>query len=467
MRIADTLSARGVEVPLGGGGVRIYLCGVTVYDDSHIGHARTVVVFDVLRRHLEGGGTPVELVQNFTDVDDKIIGRSRAEGVPAGEISRRYIDGYHRDFDGLRVRRASLYPRATSHIGDMIGLIKELVGSGAAYVSRNGVYFSVSSFPGYGRLSRKRADELRAGARVEVDEDKRDPADFALWKFADSGPRWDSPWGAGRPGWHIECSAMSLRYLGSGFDIHGGGRDLIFPHHENEMAQSEARTGRQLARCWMHVGMVTIDGEKMSKSAGNVRPVRRVLEEWGPNVTRLFCLSAHYSKPIDYSDSLMAESLARWRQAEAAYFELIHAGAGGPAAAPPAGALRSARECGAEFAAGLDDDLDTRRALSAFFGLVREVNRLAASGGLDGAAAGAIMPEIRRCMGVLGLEIPEITGGEISAINAKVARRDEMRRAGRYGEADRIRDEISSMGVELLDHGSATSWVRRERIGPG
>jgi len=459
MRIADTLSAREKEMRFGDR-VRIYLCGVTVYDDAHIGHARTIIVFDVLRRYLESRGHAVELVQNFTDVDDKIISRARGEGGTAADISERYIASYHRDFDGLNVKRAAAYPRATGHIPDMVSLIEGLVRKGIAYVGRNGVYFAVSKFPGYGRLSKKRTGELRAGARIGVDEGKRDPLDFALWKFSDTGPKWDSPWGAGRPGWHIECSAMGLRYLGSGFDIHGGGRDLIFPHHENEIAQSEAHAGEPFARCWMHVGMVTINGEKMSKSIGNVKSVGRVLEDWGPNVIRLFCLSGHYSKPIDYSEDLLRESLIRWRQAEAAYFELVHAqGEGGSA-----GIRDAAMECGREFGRGLEDDFNTHEALSAFFRLVREVNRLAAGGRLTGDAGDAARPEIERCMGILGLAIPEISDGEVRSINEMISEREELRRAGRYEEADRIRAEISSLNVELLDHGSGTTWVRRERI---
>ncbi len=459
MIIADTLSAQERELRLGEK-VRIYLCGVTAYDDSHIGHARTIIVFDVLRRHLEGMGHAVELIQNFTDVDDKIIDRARREGGTASRVSERYIKRYHRDFDGLHVKRAARYPRATEHIPDIVRLIEDLIRRGVAYVGKNGVYFEVSKFPQYGRLSKKRIDELRPGARVEADGDKRDPLDFALWKLADAEPRWDSPWGAGRPGWHIECSAMSLKYLGSGFDIHGGGRDLIFPHHENEIAQSEAHAGVQFARSWMHVGMVTIGGQKMSKSLGNVKSVERLLGDWGANVIRLFCLSGHYSKPIDYSEELLKESLARWRQVEAAYFELIHArGARGAD-----GIQETARGCGLEFDRCLEDDLNTHGALSAFLRLVREINRLAAAGQLTEGAGMAARPEIERCLDVLGLVIPKISSGEIDSINGMIARREEMRRSGRYREADRIREEIASLNVELLDHKSGTTWVKKERI---
>jgi len=459
MKIADTLSAQEKELQFGDR-VRIYLCGVTVYDDSHIGHARTVIVFDVLRRYLESRGHGVELVQNFTDVDDKIISRAQSEGRTAADVSERYIENYHRDFDGLNIKRATAYPRATEHIPDMVSFIEGLVKKGIAYVGKNGVYFAVSRFPEYGKLSKKRIDELQAGARIGVDEGKRDPLDFALWKFSDKEPKWDSPWGAGRPGWHIECSAMSLKYLGSGFDIHGGGRDLIFPHHENEIAQSEARAGELFARSWMHVGMVTINGEKMSKSLGNVKSVEHVLENWGPNVIRLFCLSGHYSKPIDYSEDLLRENLIKWRQVETAYFELIHAQGEGDA-----GEIQDAvRECGREFGRGLENDLNTHEALSAFFKLVREVNRLAADELLTRGTGEIAMPEIERCMGILGLAIPEISDDEVRSINEMNSKREEMRRAGRYEEADRIRAEIASLNVDLLDHRSGTTWVKKERI---
>ncbi|MGI0075567.1 MAG: cysteine--tRNA ligase, partial [Nitrosotalea sp.] len=285
MRIFDTLSVAEKNVDTANM-VKIYLCGVTVYDESHIGHARTIIVFDTLRRYLESNGAKVNLVQNFTDVDDKIINRAKKENTLAQTITTRYIKNYFDDFDKLNVKRADLYPKATEHITDMIDLIKGLTDKGFAYVSKNGVYFSVLKFKEYGKLSKKKTDELISGARVEVDETKKDPLDFALWKFSDDSPTWDSPWGKGRPGWHIECSAMSLKYLGSNFEIHGGGRDLIFPHHENEIAQSESFSGINFAKIWMHVGMVTINGEKMSKSLGNTKSIDHVLKIWGPNIVR-------------------------------------------------------------------------------------------------------------------------------------------------------------------------------------
>jgi cysteinyl-tRNA synthetase len=282
MKIQDTLSKSEQEVDISKK-VKIYLCGVTVYDESHIGHARTIIVFDVLRKYLENKGIEIEFIQNFTDVDDKIINRANKENKTAEEISTKYIENYFSDFDGLHVKRATNYPKATEHIEDIIQFIEKLIEKGIAYSTKHGVYFSVliekgiaystkhgvyfsvSKFPEYGKLSKKKIDELQSGARIEVDEEKKDPLDFAVWKLSDNEPTWDSPWGKGRPGWHIECSAMSIKYLGENFDIHGGGRDLIFPHHhENEIAQSESCTGSQFAKIWMHVGMVTIEGEKMS-----------------------------------------------------------------------------------------------------------------------------------------------------------------------------------------------------------
>ena len=258
--------------------IRIYLCGVTVYDDAHIGHARTIVIFDTLRRFLESNGNDVDLIQNFTDVDDKIIKKASDTNTSADLVSTKYIEDYFVDFDALNIKRATEYPKATGHIQDMINLISDLIEKKIAYTAKNGVYFSISKFSEYGKLSKKNVEELESGSRIEVDESKNNPLDFALWKFSDSKPLWNSPWGTGRPGWHIECSAMSIKYLGENFDIHGGGRDLIFPHHENEIAQSESFTGKPFAKIWMHAGMITINGEKMSKSLGNVKTVRHVLE---------------------------------------------------------------------------------------------------------------------------------------------------------------------------------------------
>ena len=454
MKIHDTLS--GDTLPLRDGPVRIYLCGVTVYDDTHIGHARTIVVFDVLRRFLADSGRSVTLIQNFTDIDDKIIDRAAAEGADPLQLAERYIARYHEDFDRLHVKRADAYPRATAHMDHIISMTASLVESGHAYVVDSGVYYSVESFPQYGRLSGKDTGEMMTGVRIEPREDKRRPLDFALWKRARSGPLWDSPWGPGRPGWHIECSAMSLNCLGEDFEIHGGGRDLIFPHHENEIAQSEGHTGGRQARIWMHTGMVTISGQKMSKSLGNIKSTGALLDRWGPNVLRLFCLSGHYSKPIDYSAELLAESLALWRRLEACRYTLEQAagGEGGGAA----------REWAERFDAAMASDLNTHGAIAAMTDMAKSVGEMAAGGRLGAGEAAAILSELDRMMGITGLRVARPPPG--AAIDGRMAERRRMRLAGRYAEADAVREELRGESVDLLDYSGRTVWVYRERI-PG
>ena len=443
MNITDTLGSLPTEVP--GGTVRIYLCGVTAYDDSHIGHARTVVVFDVLRRLLERSGRRVELVQNFTDIDDKIVERAAEEGSDHRALAEKYIASYHRDFDRLGVAHASRYPRATEHVPQMISLIESLVSKGFAYAAGGSVYFDVSKFPEYGRLSGKRTEQLIAGARVEPDPAKRDPADFALWKKT-GPPCWPSPWGEGRPGWHVECSAMGLRM--ESIEIHGGGRDLIFPHHENEIAQSEAHSGKKFARIWAHVGMVTVGGQKMSKSLGNSMTLRRVLDRWGPNAARIFCLSGHYSKPVDYSEGAMSEALSRWRQAEAAFHELRQAGDG---RAPPAPG---------GFWEALEDDMGTHAALDSLLALCRSVNKAASAGTLG--ASQELSSELDARLSVLGLRVRELGGAESAKIRKMLEEREFLRKSSRYAEADALRAEIEKMGVELADHGGRTTVIPRE-----
>jgi cysteinyl-tRNA synthetase len=458
MKLQDTLSNLEQEVDVSKN-VKIYLCGVTVYDESHIGHARTIIVFDVLRKYLESKGIEIEFIQNFTDVDDKIINRAKTENTSAENISARYIDNYFKDFDGLNVKRATNYPKATEHIEDIIEFIKQLISKESAYISKNGIYFSVSRFSEYGKLSKKKIDELQSGSRIEVDEEKRDPLDFAVWKFSDMEPTWNSPWGKGRPGWHIECSAMSVKYLGKNFDIHGGGRDLIFPHHENEIAQSESCTGAQFAKIWMHVGMVTINGEKMSKSVGNVKSIKHVLENWGSNVIRLFCLSGHYSKPIDYSEEMLGENLTKWRQVETCYYELIHADSENN---EEIGSIIEKQST--EFNSALEKDLNTHLALSAFFQLVKETNRLAADEKLGRENAETIKIELERMLKILGLKIPSITEDEKQKIDELIKSREQFRKEKQFEGADKIRDKLNEMNVELIDHKEKTIWMRKEKI---
>lgn len=460
LRIFDTLTEKEKEVD-SSGTIRIYVCGVTVYDESHIGHARTIIVFDTLRRFLESQGEKVQFIQNFTDVDDKIINRAKQENVPPLELSSKYISRYFEDFDRLNIKRADIHPKATEHIQDMIELIQDLVEKKIAYVSKNGVYFSVLKFKEYGKLSKKKIDDLISGARIEVDETKNDPLDFALWKFESDEPKWKSPWGEGRPGWHIECSAMSLKYLGENFEIHGGGRDLIFPHHENEIAQSESHTGKTFAKIWMHAGMVTINGEKMSKSLGNVKSVDHVLKNWGPNVIRLFCLSTHYSKPIDYSEDLLRENIVKWRQVENCYFELILAEGDGPTDEIQKIFLEAKRE----FEEGLESDFNTSMALGAFFKIVKEVNRIASAEMLTQSISKIVLPEFEKMLDILGLKIPKITEKEKLTVNELIRNRNMFREQKQYQEADKIRKQISEMGITLIDHKNKTLWMKQEKIG--
>lgn len=464
MKILDTLSVTEKDVDLSNT-VRIYLCGVTVYDESHIGHARTIIVFDVLRKYLESKGTKVNIVQNFTDIDDKIINRAKKENLSTEKISSKYITNYFMDFDKLDVKRADTYPKATEHITDMINLILGLIEKGFAYVSDNGVYFSVLKFKSYGKLSKKKTEELISGARVEVDETKKDPLDFALWKFAHESPNWDSPWGKGRPGWHIECSAMSLRYFGSNFEIHGGGRDLIFPHHENEIAQSESFSGINFAKIWMHVGMVTINGEKMSKSLGNTKSIDFVLKRWGPNITRLFCLSGHYSKPIDYSEDLLKEIITKWRQVENCYFELVLADDSFSNPEELTKIKQVIKDSKFEFDNALNSDFNTPLALSIFFKLIKNVNQLASSEILTSIISELVLPLVREILSILGLHIIEVTDTEKNHVSNLIKQRNSLRSQKKFQEADTIRKQISDMEIVLIDHKNKTLWMKQEKIG--
>ncbi len=459
MKISDTLTNQKKELEFSDK-VRIYLCGVTVYDQSHIGHARTIIVFDTLRRFLEANGTQVELIQNFTDVDDKIINRAKEQGESASGLSTKYIQTYFEDSDRLNIRRATNYPKATEHIDDMINLIQNLVDKESAYVSKNGVYFRVSKFSEYGKLSKKKTEDLESGARVEIDESKESPLDFALWKFSDEPPNWESPWGKGRPGWHIECSAMSIKYLGKNFEIHGGGRDLIFPHHENEIAQSESFTSEQFAKIWMHAGMITINGEKMSKSVGNVKSINHVLESWGPNVARLFCISGHYSKPIDYTEDLLKENLIRLRQIETCYYELRLAQES-QETEDISSLLEESRE---KFDAALNDDFNTSLGLSVFFNMIKTINSLAADEKITKNIAEQALPVLEYMLEVLGIEIQTVSDEEIESVFELINKRETLREEKQFKEADKIRDQIAGLGISLIDHKNKTLWMKKEAI---
>jgi len=459
VKIFDTLSVTEKELDLSNK-VRIYLCGVTVYDESHIGHARTIIVYDVLRRYLESKGIDVEIIQNFTDVDDKIINRAKRENIRASAISSRYIQEYHDEFDALNVKKASKYPKATEHIQDMLDLVQSLVDKKIAYVSKNGVYFSVSKFSGYGKLSKKKVDDLIAGARVEVDAAKNEPLDFALWKFSEGDPSWNSPWGRGRPGWHIECSTMSLKFLGENFEIHGGGRDLIFPHHENEIAQSESHTGKQFAKIWMHVGMITINGEKMSKSLGNIKSIKKLLNAWSPNVLRIFCVAGHYSKPIDYSEELLKEHETKWNRARLAYHKLIQAEKDGEVE----DVEQTLTQIKTKFSDALDNNLNTHMALEAFHELVTFcLPHPHLEEDLPKSAASQIIPVFEEIMDVLGLKIDKVSAEEKEHIQNLIKQREDFRQQKKYAEADGIRDKLDAKGIELKDEIHQTIWMKKEK----
>ena len=463
MKIQDTLSDSEKELDITKK-VRIYLCGVTVYDVSHIGHARTIIVFDTLRRFLEASGANVEFIQNFTDVDDKIIKKANESGESAEIISNKNIQSYFEDFNRLNVKAATEYPKATEHIEDMINLIQNLVDKDLAYVAKNGVYFHVSKFPNYGKLSKKKISDLESGARVEIDESKDNPLDFALWKFSNELPNWNSPWGNGKPGWHNECSAMSIKYLGEEFEIHGGGRDLIFPHHENEIAQSESFTQKPFAKIWMHAGMITINGEKMSKSVGNIKTVNNVLENWGPNVIRLFCLSGHYSKPIDYTENLLKENLVKWRQLETCYYELRLASDSDSVNSELNDFIAQLTKIKQNFDTALENDFNTPLALTEFFNMIKIINGLASEENITKPIATQIMPILEKMLEILGLNVIKTTDDEIESIFKLLEKREELRKSKQFDEADNIRTQISDMGIYLIDHKNKTLWMKKEKI---
>ena len=445
--------------PIEPGKVRMYVCGMTVYDYCHLGHARVMVVFDIAYRYLKALGYEVTYVRNITDIDDKIIQRANELGEPIGALTQRFIDAMHEDADALGVLRPDAEPRATAHIDEILGMIQRLLDNDHAYVAANGdVYYSVGSFPGYGRLSGKSLEDLRAGARVAVDEDKRDPLDFALWKAVKPGePSWESPWGPGRPGWHIECSAMSTAELGNHFDIHGGGADLTFPHHENEIAQSEGATCETFVNYWMHNGFVRINDEKMSKSLGNFFTVREILERYDAETVRYFIMTSQYRSPLHYDD-------AHLDNARAALGRFYTALRGLPEAEAAGG-----EEIEARFHAAMQDDFNTPEALAALFELTREINKARDAG--DPGRAAALGARLRQLGGVLGFlqSDPEawLRGGagsqglDDAAIEALIERRLAARRDKNWAEADRIRDQLVEQGIVLEDSGDHTSWRRK------
>ena len=449
MKIHNTLSGKTEDFEALDGKVNMYVCGITPYSASHIGHAMMSVIFDVVRRYLEFKGYDVRHIQNFTDIDDKMILAANSTGIDVADLAESNIADYLAEMDALNVARAHEYPRATAEIGKITEIIAKLIEKGYAYPVAGDVYFRVNRDEDYGKLSHRDLDGLIAGARVEVDERKEDAMDFALWKSQKPGePAWNSPWGMGRPGWHIECSAMAIKYLGSSIDIHGGGRDLIFPHHENEIAQSESFTDEvPFSRFWMHNGMLRLGEDKMSKSIGNIVTVGEALSSYSPDALRLFFLSSHYRAPLLYTEANVAgqeRALERLKNAVR------------PASAASVGSTIDVSPAKAQFVEAMDDDFNTPRALAAMFELAREINR----GKDEGADVLGAQDTLRELSGVLGISLDETaeTSGAGPFVQMLVNVRTELRAARQFDIADSIRDRLSELGVTIEDTPEGTEW---------
>jgi cysteinyl-tRNA synthetase len=485
LRIYNTLSGKIEEfVPLDPPKVLIYTCGVTVYDDSHVGHGRSLIVFDVFRRYLEHLGYRVKFVRNFTDVDDKIINRAKEEGKDFMTIANRYIASYYVDMERIRVKPANVEPRVTEHIKEIIEVIKELIDKGYAYESGGDVYFSVKTFPQYGKLSKRSTEELEVGARIEPSEKKRDPLDFVLWKSAKAGePAWESPWGQGRPGWHTECVAMIFKHLGHTIDIHGGGLDLVFPHHENEMAQAEALTGKPFARYWIHNGLVTVSGQKMSKSLGNYITLKEVYKKYHPDVLRLLVLFTHYRSPLDFSWEKMEEAKRSYERIKRAVEDLeMLKNLPLEGTAPTSYLYDKSKEVEEEFFKDLSNDFNTPSALSHIFGLVGELGKVKNKALLErkiskhelDAYEFAVNSMLKHMRGIFGLfedlyperSVEEVVKKELEAgqvldeklIDLLIQVRNMARNEKVFKIADYIRDELRNIGIALEDTPTGTKW---------
>ena len=464
MKIFNTMTRRKDDfIPLSEGKVGIYVCGSTVYDFIHIGNARPMVVFDTLRRYFEYLGYEVTYIQNFTDIDDKMIKRANESGITVKQLGDRFIKEFYTDANGLGIMPASVNPRATEHIQEIINIISTLEEKGFAYNVDGDVYFDTQKFSSYGRLCGQNLDDLNMGARIDVNNVKKNPMDFALWKSKKEGePYWESPWGEGRPGWHIECSAMSMKYLGPTFDIHAGGLDLIFPHHENEIAQSECCTGKQFARYWMHNGYIQINGEKMSKSLGNFITVRQVSEKYDLEVLRMFLLQVQYRNPINYTDDAILatkNALDRLYNLKFRLEQIISAKKDDASENDPEwqSALDKYRTA---FIAKMDDDLNTADALSVIFDLVREINT-SINDDFSSAKAKAALNMLTELTGVLGLLKRRTNDTSIdSEIEELIAQRQAARKNKNWAEADRIRDLLKSKGIILEDTKDGVHWKK-------
>ena len=465
MQVYNTLTNRKEEfVPIEPGKVRMYVCGPTVYNFFHIGNARPFVVFDTLRRYFKFRGYEVKFVQNFTDVDDKIINRAKEEGITAPEVSEKYIKEYFNDAEALNVLKADVHPKVSEHIPEIIEFVQTLIDKGYAYEADGDVYYSTRKFPEYGKLSGQNIDDLESGARIAIGEVKEDPLDFALWKARkeESEIAWESPWGMGRPGWHIECSTMAKKHLGETIDIHGGGQDLTFPHHENEIAQSEACNGVPFAHYWMHNGYINVDGKKMSKSLNNFFTVRDIRENYSGDVIRFFLLSGHYRSPINFSDTLMEQSKQGYERIATAIetLEFLKANGSDAAMADEAEKIASLDKHREKFIEVMDDDLNTADGIAAIFELVSEIN-LDVKDGASKSFAEEALKRIRELTDVLGLfggkDEEEGLGDDIQAL---IDERQAARKAKNWARADEIRDQLAAMGITLKDTPQGVQVIR-------
>lgn len=443
------------------GKVGMYVCGVTVYDESHLGHAKSAINFDVIVRWLRWRGYDVNHITNFTDVDDKIIARANELGMPALELSQRMIDEYHKDMDALKIRRASAYPKASETMPDIIAMVKGLMDKGYAYESNGSVYFRVRKAKEYGKLSGQRLDDMQAGARIEPGEDKEDPMDFALWKAAKPGEiAWDSPWGKGRPGWHIECSAMCLKHIGKTVDIHGGGTELIFPHHENEILQSEAYNDAPFVKYWLHNGLLMIQEEKMSKSLKNFFLIKEILKRHRPEVVRFYLLNASYRQPLEYNEKSLEESGKALERLQNTYDTML---AAVRSASGTDDATDICEKAWHEFEARMDDDFGTREAVAAMYDLAREANRLWSEGALSKKGAEKVVEVFDKFNEVFDVLSSEKTGEDLSGklVELLLLVRDEARKRKDFAQADTIRKRLSELGIEIQDTQEGAVWKRK------
>ena len=465
MQVYNTLTNRKEEfVPIEPGKVKMYVCGPTVYNFFHIGNARPFVVFDTLRRYFKFRGYEVKFVQNFTDVDDKIINRAKEEGITAPEVSEKYIKEYFNDAEALNVLKADVHPKVSEHIPEIIAFVQTLIDKGYAYEADGDVYYSTRKFKDYGKLSGQNIDDLESGARIAIGEVKEDPLDFALWKARkeESEIAWKSPWGMGRPGWHIECSTMAKKHLGDTIDIHGGGQDLTFPHHENEIAQSEACNGVPFAHYWMHNGYINVDGKKMSKSLNNFFTVRDIRENYSGDVIRFFLLSGHYRSPINFSDVLMEQSKQGYERIATAIetLEFLKTNGSDEAMADEAAKIASLDKHREKFIEVMDDDLNTADGIAAIFELVSEIN-LDVKDGASKSFAEEALRRIKELTDVLGLfggkDEEEGLGDDIQAL---IDERQAARKAKNWARADEIRDQLAAMGITLKDTPQGVQVIR-------